>query len=91
MATDDKYGVLLTDQGWDELGEALKPYVQNGPIGKYIYFKELTFTGSFISLTFTPNQVQDRIVTEMQIYIPSHFVKFVASAAGENAKKIGFI
>ena len=91
MAVDDKFGVLLTAQGWEELEHALKPYAQNGPIGKYIYCKELYFEGSFICLSLTPEQVQGRISTNMKIYIPSHYVKYVATDASDNARKIGFI
>jgi hypothetical protein len=91
MTVDDKFGLLLTEQGWEELEIALKPYVQNGPIGRYIYCKELYFEGSFICLLLTSEQVQGRISTDMKIYIPSHYVKYVATNASENAKKIGFI
>jgi len=90
MAENDRFGVLLTDYGWAELGEVLKPYVQTGPIGKYISSNGLTFDGAFLHLSFTPSQVQGRIASDMEIYIPLAFVKFVATNVSENSKKIGF-
>jgi len=32
------YGVLLTNQGLQDLEQGLKPYYSEGPIGKYIYW-----------------------------------------------------
>lgn len=88
---ESNYGVLLFDEGWKELEEALKPYVQKGPIGNYLYCKKLKNSGNFLELTFTPQQVNNRILDEMSIWIPVSYVKFVATSTEENASKIGFV
>ena len=88
---DDKFGVLLFEHGWKELGNILEPYEQNGPIGKYLYCKKIETIGQFIMLTLTPEQVNGRIKDEMTIWIPVSFVKFIASSTEANAKPIGFI
>ena len=88
--TDNKYGVLLFENAWKELGEALKLYEQEGPIGKYLYCKELYFDGSFVKMIFTPEQVGDRIDCVMYISVPSNFIKFIAQAADSNRAPIGF-
>lgn len=79
--TDDKYGVLLFENAWEEIGEALKPYQQEGPIGKYLYCREIDLGPAFVTMTFTPKQVGGEIGCKMSISIPSSFVKFVAEGA----------
>ena len=35
------FGFLLTDEPWNDLADALAPYASEGPIGKYIYCREV--------------------------------------------------
>lgn len=78
---DDKYGVLLFENAWEEIGEALKPYQQEGPIGKFLYCREIDLGHAFVTMTFTPKQVEGKIDCKIGISIPSSFVKFVAEGA----------
>lgn len=87
----NNYVVLLFEEAIKELGPALEPYFLEGPVGKHLYCKSLEHLGGFIVLTFTPEQVQDRIQSEINIQIPSHFVKFIAYANDDDQKKIGFL
>ena len=87
---DNKYGVLLFENAWKELGEALKLYQQEGPIGKYLYCKELCYDGPMVEMTFTPEQVDNKIDCVMHISVPSNFIKFIAQAADSNRAPIGF-
>ena len=79
--TDDQYGVLLFENAWEEIGEALKLYQKEGPIGKYLYCRNVELGHSFVTLTFAPKQVDGRIGCKMNISIPCSFVKFVAEGA----------
>ena len=87
---DNKYGVLLFENAWKELGEALKPYQQEGPIGKYLYCNNLYCDGPFVRMTFAPEQVGDRIDCVMHISVPSNFVKFIVQAADSDRTPVGF-
>lgn len=90
-STDNQFGVLLFEEGWKELGEALKPYEHEGPIGKYLYCRKLEVNGPFVELTFTPEQVESPIEEEMTAWILTAFIKFVATASKANEKVIGFV
>ena len=79
--TDDKYGVLLSENTWKEIEEALKPYQQEGPIGKYLYCREIALGHSFVTMTFTPKHLDGKIGCKMSISTPSSFVKFIAEGA----------
>ncbi|WP_290635799.1 hypothetical protein [Aquisalimonas sp.] len=91
VAANNRFGVLLFDEGWHELGEALEPYVQHGPIGKYLYCRKLEVTGALAELTFTPEQVGHRIDEEMTVWIPTSFIKFVATSSKSNERGLGFV
>ena len=88
--TASKYWVLLFEHAWKELGEALEPYQQEGPIGKYLYCQDLNCDGYFVKMTFTAEQVDNRIDCVMHISIPNSFVKFIAEAADSDRPPIGF-
>ena len=77
----DQYGVLLFDEAYKHLDEAIKPYVQTGPIGKYFYCSEAGPDGSFFKMTIRPEQVQNRIRETMTIWIPIQFVKFLVKGS----------
>lgn len=86
----DRFGVLLSADAWELLGEALDPYKQEGRIGKYLYCHQLTFDGGFASLSFTPDQVDGRIKHGMTIMVPARYIIFVAHSTDEDGAAIGF-
>ena len=88
MPTKTVCGVLLYENAYKELGDAIKPYVSTGPIGKYIYCKCAKQNGSFLDMTFTPDMCDETVMVDMLISIPLHFVKFMAS--GSENLPIGF-
>lgn len=88
---DNRFGVLLFDEGWNELGGALEPYTREGPIGKYLYCRKFEVIGPFVELTFTPGQVHGRIDEESTVWIPTHFIKFVATSSTANEQGMGFV
>ena len=88
--TNNRYGVLLFEHAWEALGDALKPYQQEGPIGKYLYCKDLHYDGHFMKMTFIAEQVDNRIDCTMHTSIPTSFVRFIAEAADRDRAPIGF-
>ena len=87
---DQQYGVLLFEEAWEQLGEAVDPYRKEGPIGKYLYCNELEVCGQFVTMTFTPDQVDEKIGDEMTILLPIGFIKFIAHATKSDILPIGF-
>ena len=88
MASKTVCGVLLFDEAIVALGEAIKPYLSEGPIGHFIYCRSATQVGSFMDMVFDASRSGGRIKEDMRVSIPAHFVKFVVSA--ENDLPIGF-
>jgi hypothetical protein len=83
------YGILLFDDAYNLLSDALKPYLQKGPIGNFIYAKKVKHDGAFLNIIISPDLVENRIKNDMEISIPLQFVKFIASAA-DTDDLIGF-
>ena len=82
------WGVLFTDAGLNDLGEALEPYLRKGPIGPYLYCKQVEMTQPFFRMVA---DYQDPAGPdfEAEIYVPYHYIKCVV--AGTDRKKIGFM
>lgn len=81
--------VLLYKEGYCELGDAIKPYISEGPIGTYIYCKTAQEHGSFLDMTFTPDMCADTVKVDMTISVPLRFVKFMAKVT-EGSMPMGF-
>lgn len=81
-------GVLLDEQAYSYIGEAIVPYVKEGRIGKYIYCTSAIQNGSFVDMLFKPEQCDESIKSVMTISIPLHLVKFMAT--GKNELPLGF-
>lgn len=88
---DNNYAVLLFKEAIEVLGDALEPYLFSGPMGRHLYCKKLEHIGGFIEMTFTPGQVKHRIESDVNLQLPSQFVKFITYANDGDQKKIGFL
>ena len=82
-------GVLLTNDAYAILGEAISPYVKEGRIGKFIYCESAVQNGNFIDLRFRLEQCDDTVQCPMQISIPVQYVKFMAIGIMET--QLGFL
>ena len=81
-------GVLLVEEAYSFLGDAITPYVKEGRIGKYIYCTAAVQNGNFIDMTFKPEQCDGSIKDTMVISVPVHLVKFMAT--GRKSLPLGF-
>jgi hypothetical protein len=88
MSQGNVFGVLLTDQAWLELGQALEPYASEGSIGRYIYCEEIQLGGQYFVMVASSTN-PDGSSFKAEIGIPHHHVKMYI-AANEHSQ-IGFI
>jgi hypothetical protein len=84
------WGVLFTDAGLNDLGEALKPYLSEGSLGVYLYCKEVDMGRPYFRIV-ADYQNLDGSSFETEIYVPHHYIKFVVAGNESNIRKqIGF-
>ena len=88
--TNNRYGVVLSEDATECLGKALQPYIQTSAIGQYIHCKKASLEQGYWILTLTPEQTGSRIKEDMTIWLPGRFVNFVAHIKGEGMNKVGF-
>ena len=88
MSSKKVFGVLLTEQAWNELGSALEPYTSTGPLGRYIYCEEVKTGGQYFVMVATCKNTDGSSFTA-ELAIHHHFVKMFISA--NEKTEIGFI
>ena len=82
------YGVLLTEDAWDDLTNALEPYTSHGPIGKYIYCRDVDPHGNYFVMV-AKCENPDGSMFDAEISLPHHYIRCCVSALDE--RQIGFI
>jgi hypothetical protein len=88
MASKRVYGVLFTEAGLEQLEPALKVYLSEGPIGKYLYCKEANPDRNYFYFVVERTN-SDGSTFEAEFFVPHHFIKLVM--AGTERKHIGFV
>jgi len=82
------WGVILTDDAINELGEDIKPYLTEGQHGLYLFCKDVDMSQRYLHIV-AEYQEPDCEPCELEIYVPHHYVKLIASSTDKN--KIGFL
>ena len=82
------FGVLLTEQAWIDLSDVLEPYASEGPIGKYIYCREVDPHGNYFVMVVACEN-SDGSSFEAEISVPHHYV--MCSVSAHEVSQIGFI
>lgn len=83
-------GVLLFEEAYSALGEAIAPYVKTGPVGKFIYCASAVQNGVFLEMTSDPEHCDDSVRDCMVISVPLNFIRLVATATEKRALPAGF-
>lgn len=88
MADAPNYAVFLFPQALEALGDPIKPYIREAPLGPHIVCAEIDASGSFFGMTLI-GQGDKGQPLELEIMVPSSMVKLVMSMHGEH--DIGFV
>jgi len=82
MNEPEGYVVFLFDQALEALGEAIKPYLREGPGGPHLLCNEVDTAGSLIELTLQGN-TQDGREIALELMFPQSMVKMIVSARSD--------
>ena len=82
MNEPEGYVVFLFDQALEALGEAIKPYLREGPHGEHVLCNEIDTGGSLIEMTIQAATEDGRSVA-LELMVPQSMVKMVVSARSE--------
>lgn len=77
------YAVFFFPNALEALGEAIKPYLQDGPLGPHIPCREVDTSGAFVELTVEGQTAQGQKVA-LDLMVPGSMVRMIVSAHGDN-------
>lgn len=81
-STELVYGILLTDEGWVQLGEAVDRFTQRGTIGRYIHCCNIDAEGRYFRAEGISVE-SDTITMRGEILIPHQYIKCVVGCLKE--------
>ena len=82
------YAVFLFPQAIESLGDAIKPYLRDGPGGAHVVCTEVDAAGPLFGMTLDGRGPNNEAL-ELEIMLPVSMVKLVMSMHGEH--EIGFV
>ena len=84
------YAVYFFPQALEALGEAIKPYLQDGPSGMHVVCREIDTSGSLIEMTLdgTSSGAPEAEGGVAELMVPTAMVRMIVSI--RNAELFGF-
>ena len=76
------YAVFFFPPALEALGEAVKPYLQEGPAGPFVPCREVDTGGAFIEMTLEGRAPDGRTV-ELELMVPGNMVRMIVSARSD--------
>lgn len=88
MNDNNGYAVFFFPQALEVLGEAVRPFLQDGPAGPHIACHTIDTGGAFIEMTLQGRNQEGRAVT-LELMVPSAMVRMVVSSHSEDVFGFG--
>lgn len=82
MAEVTGFAVFFFPQALEVLGDAIKPYLHEGPAGAHILCNEIDTGGALIEMTIEARD-RDGKTVDLKLMVPVSMVRLIASARGE--------
>ncbi|ALN90593.1 hypothetical protein [Lysobacter gummosus] len=76
------YAVFFFPQALEALGEAIRPYLLDGPAGMHVLCKEIDTGGAFTEMTLEGRTSDGRDLS-LELMVPGSMVRMIVSAHGE--------
>lgn len=81
------YAVFFFAPALEALGEAIKPYLKEGPAGPHVPCREVDTAGAFIEMTLEGRAPDGREVS-LELMVPGNMVRMIVSA--RSTEEFGF-
>ncbi|MGH8083327.1 MAG: hypothetical protein ACREP7_22310 [Lysobacter sp.] len=82
------YAVFFFPQALEMLGEAIRPYLLDGPAGAHVLCKEIDTGGAFTEMTLEGRTSDGRDLS-LELMVPGSMVRMIVSAHGESSFGFG--
>jgi hypothetical protein len=84
MNESEGYVVYFFPQALEALGDAIKPYLREGPYGEHVLCNEIDTAGSLIEMTVEASLPDGRMVM-LELMVPQTMVKMIVSSRSDAA------
>jgi hypothetical protein len=88
MIESDGYAVFFFPQALEALGEAIKPYLLDGPAGEHVLCTEIDTGGALIEMTLAGNTPDGKRL-QLELMVPTAMVRMIVSAHSDGAFGFG--
>jgi len=78
MAEHHTYAVYFHPQALDVLGDAITPYLSDGPSGKYILCREIDTGGAFCEMQIGGTSADGKPI-DVELMVPTGMIRLVIS------------
>ena len=82
------YAVFFFPQALEALGEAIKPYLQEGSVGPHVLCNEIDTSGSLIEMTMRASTGEGKPVA-LELMVPVSMVRMIVSSQSDGAFGFG--
>ena len=82
------FAVFLFEQAVEALGEAIRPYLQDGPAGPHIACQAVDTGGAFVEMTVDVRR-EDGTDAQVELMVPMQMVRMVVSIRSDEAFGFG--
>ena len=82
MNDSNGYAVFFFPQALEALGEAIKPYLQDGPAGPHMVCREIDTGGALIEMTLEGVTTEGRSV-QLELMVPGSMVRMIVSSQSD--------
>jgi len=82
------YAVFFFPQALEALGEAIKPYLQDGPAGDHVVCNEIDTAGALVEMTMRGTTAQGQPVA-LELMVPTSMVRMIVSSQSDGSFGFG--
>lgn len=84
MNDNNGYAVFFFPPALEALGDAIKPYLRDGPAGPHVPCREVDTAGAFIEMTLEGQTTDGRDVF-LELMVPNAMVRMIVSARSDGS------
>jgi hypothetical protein len=82
------YAVFFFPPALEALGEAIKPYLAEGPAGAHVLCKEIDTAGALLEMTLEAHSADGK-TSLVELMVPGSMVRMIVSARSDGAFGFG--
>ena len=88
MNESNGYAVFFFPQALEVLGDAIKPYLQDGPVGQHVLCNEIDTAGALLEMTIQGLTSEGKTIM-LELMVPGSMVRMIVSSQSDGTFGFG--